>query len=282
MAPKLDGRKIVEQTFWWCPSSLKSLFAIRGKIEPKTDLAVGLGGLAVLIIAWCVVTYGGFIKPIFLPSPTAIFEGIIDFQNRGWLVPAVLGSFFRVTKALLLVVMLGVPIGILMGAWPVADALLRKIINGGKSVPTTGLIGLVVLWIGIDEKGKVVFLFLGAFFYIVILVRQAVTNVSDAYVNVALDIGATPRQLITKVLLPGALPQIWEAIAVCNGIMWTYIVIAEYISSSEAEIGLGYLLSIGARLNESGKVFGALLIIAVISALTDWIFGVIRKKYFPW
>lgn len=270
------------RTFSWCRNRLKNLLTIRGKIEPKTDLLVGLGGLAVLILAWCVITYGGFIKPIFLPSPTAMFEGIADFQSRGWLVPAILGSFMRVTKALLLVVLIGVPIGIMMGAWPVADAFLRKIINGGKSVPTTGLIGLVVLWIGIDEKGKVVFLFIGAFFYIVILVRQAVTSVSDAYVNVALDIGASPRQLITKVLLPGALPQIWEAIAVCNGIMWTYIVIAEYISSSESEIGLGYLLSMGTRLNESGKVFGALLIIAVISALTDWVFGVVRKKYFPW
>jgi NitT/TauT family transport system permease protein len=261
---------------------LKSLFAVRGKISPRADLLVGLAGLAVIAVIWCFLTYGGHIKPLFLPTPGGILDGIVDFDKRDWLLPAIGGSFMRVTKALLLVILIGVPLGILMGSIPFVDALLRKMINGGKSVPTTGLLGLVVLWIGIDEKGKVVFLFLGAFFYIVILVRQAIANVNESYINVALDIGAKPSQVIRKVLLPGALPQIWDAIAVCNGIMWTYIVIAEYINSSEEEIGLGYLLQMGTRTNDSGKVFAALLIIALISAMTDWVFSLIRKRYFPW
>lgn len=261
---------------------MKELFAIRGKISPRTDLLVGLAGILLIILVWCGLTYGGFIKPLFLPTPSRILEAFENFYKDGTLIPAVIGSFMRVTKALVLVVLIGVPLGILMGAVPFLDALFRKVINGGKSVPTTGLIGLVILWIGIDEKGKVVFLFIGAFFYIVILVRQAVANVNESYLNVARDIGATPMQLIRKVLLPGALPQIWEAIAVCNGIMWTYIVLAEYLNSSRDDIGIGYLLQTGQRLNRSHEVFAALIVIAAISALTDWAFGIIRKKFFPW
>ena len=63
-------------------------------------------------------------------------------------------------------------------------------------------------------------------------------------VRVGLDIGANRWQIMRRVLLPGALPQIWDAIAVCNGIMWTYIVLAEYINSTEENLGLGYLLNI--------------------------------------
>ena len=257
-------------------------FTVRGTLTPRTDLLVGLLGIAILIIVWSFITYGKFVSPIFLPKPIGIWQGLMDFQQHGWLFPAIMRSVVRVTKALLLVVLIGVPIGVLMGAIPTADALLRKLINGAKSVPTTGILGLVVLWLGLEEQGKVVFLFLGSIFYMIILVNNAVQAVNEDYLKVALDIGANRWQIITRVLIPGALPQIWEAIAVCNGIMWTYIVLAEYINSNENNLGLGYLLNTGGRHNESGQVFGTLIIIALISSLTDWILRSVKKRFFYW
>lgn len=243
---------------------------------------VGLSGIGVVLLLWCFLTYGGHIKPLYLPSPTGIWEGLEQYNKQGWLFHAMWNSFLRVTSALLVVVVIGVPVGMAMGAFPGVDAFFRKMVSGAKSVPTTGLVGLVVLWFGIEERAKIVFLFLGSIFYVIILVRQAVANVNADYLKVAMDIGAKPGQIITKVLLPGALPQIWDAVAVCNGIMWTYIVLAEYINSSEDQIGLGYLLSIGSRTQESGKVYGTLLVVAIISALTDWLFSIVRKRFFPW
>src|SRR4029077_9509325 len=160
-----------------------------------------------------------------------------------------------------------------------ADAFFRKIINGAKSVPTTGIVGLIVVWFSIEERAKIVFLFLGAIFYMVILVKNAVAAVPEDYVRVALDLGATRGQMIRRVLLPGALPRIWEAIAVCNGIMWTYIVLAEFINSNEQQLGLGYLLQIGSRTQDTGKVFGTLVVIAGISAGTDWFLQSIRRRF---
>ena len=151
-----------------------------------------------------------------------------------------------------------------------------------KSIPTTGIIGLVVLWFSIEEKAKIVFLFLGAIFYMIVLVKNAVASVRDDYVRVAEDLGATPWQVLTRVLLPGALPQIWEAVAVANGIMWTYIVLAEFINSNEDQLGVGFLLQLGSRANDSGKVFGMLIIIALIASLTDWVLQAIRRRFFPW
>jgi ABC-type nitrate/sulfonate/bicarbonate transport system permease component len=83
-------------------------------------------------------------------------------------------------------------------------------------------------------------------------------------------------------LLPGALPQIWDAIAVCNGIMWTYIVLAEYINSNQENLGLGYLLSVSSRTNESGQVFATLIVIALISTFADWVLQSIRKQFLDW
>lgn len=258
------------------------LFAIRGKLSPRADFFFGLAGAGIIVLLWCFLTYGGYMKPIFLPSPTAIWEGLGEFQARNWLFPAIWRSFWRVTQALGLVILFGVPIGILMGAFAPVDALLRKVVNGGKSVPTTGIIGLIVLWFSIEERAKIIFLFVGAIFYMIILVKNAVLSVNEDYLRVARDIGATPAQMIRRVLLPGALPQIWDAFAVCNGIMWTYIVLAEYINSNEEQLGLGYLLYLGTRANDSGKVFGTLIIIALISSLTDWFFQSVRKRFLNW
>jgi ABC-type nitrate/sulfonate/bicarbonate transport system permease component len=184
-----------------------------------------------------------------------------------------------------MVVAIGVPIGALMGAFAPVDAALRKIVNGAKSVPTSGIIGLIVLWFSFEERGKIVFLFLGALFYIIILVKNAFLDVNEEYLRVAQDIGANRWQVISRVLLPGALPQIWDAIIVCNGIMWTYIVLAESLNSnvnSPQNLGLGALLIVASRANESGQVFGTLIVIALISSLTDWLLQSVRRRFFFW
>src|SRR5438876_7157468 len=195
-------------------------FAIRGKLSPRGDLMIGFLGVATLLGVWCLLTYGGFVKPLFLPTPSRIWSDMVDLQcnpnHPAWLVPAVFRSLWRVLKSLFLVVLIGVPIGVLMGTFTPVEAFLRKIVNGAKSVPATGLVGLIVLWFSIEERAKIVYLFLGAIFYMIILVRNAVASVNEDYVRVALDIGARRSQVIWRVLLPGALPQIWDAIAVCN------------------------------------------------------------------
>lgn len=258
------------------------MLAIRKKLTPQMDIALMVGGVLLVIIIWCILTYGGYVKPIFLPTPTGILEGFGDFNQRGWLIPAILRSTWRVTQALLLVIAIGIPIGLLMGAFPAVDAALRLMINGAKSIPTTGIVGLIVLWFSIEEKAKIVFLFLGAIFYMIILVKNAVQTVPEEYLRVAIDIGASPIQLLQRVLIPGALPQIWDAIAVCNGIMWTYIVLAEFINANESQLGLGYLLFVSSRANESGQVFAVLIVIAVISSLADWLLQLVRRRYLNW
>jgi NitT/TauT family transport system permease protein len=191
-------------------------------------------------------------------------------------------SLWRVLRALGLAIAIGVPIGVVMGAFAPVDAFLRKLINGAKAVPITGLTALVTVWMGLEERGKVFYIFLGAVFYMIILVKNAVINVNEEYTRVALDLGANRRQIVWRVLFPGALPQIWEAIAVCSGIMWTYIVLAEFLNSSNANQGLGGVLQNASRQAEPPRIFCMLIVIAVISSLTDFVIHLVRKRFFNW
>lgn len=255
---------------------------VREPLSPKKDFVIGVSGIATFVVVWCFLTYGGHMKPLFLPSPTLIWDGAMDYWNRGWLQSAIIRSSMRVLLSLGLVILVGVPFGVLMGAFTPFDAFFRKIVNAAKSIPTTGIVGLVVLWFSVEEKAKIVFLFLGAVFYMIVLVKNAVTSVRDDYLRVAEDLGASSWQVLTKVLIPGALPQIWDAVAVANGIMWTYIVLAEFINSNENQLGVGYLLYLGSRTQDSGKVFAALIVIGLVSTFSDWILQLVKKRFFAW
>lgn len=260
-------------------------FTVRGKLSPRTDTLFGLAGVGSVIALWLILSYGKLVRPDFLPTPNLLLEGFSQLYNAYGILP-LWRSFMRVTEALLLVILIGVPVGVLIGAFPPADAFTRKIISGGKAVPVTAVGGLITLWFGLAEEGKIVYLFLGAIFYMTILVKNAIVCVSEDYVRVALDLGANRKQVIWRVLLPGALPQIWDAVAVCNGIMWTYIILAEYISPDIKTLGVGYLIfnanRVGGSGNGAGKVFALIIIVALVSSLTDYLLNLIRKRFFNW
>jgi NitT/TauT family transport system permease protein len=263
---------------------MKSAFSVRGKLTPKQDAVIGLTAIAVVFVAWLLVTreYAPdkrLVEGLFLPSPGDIVGGMRDLFKNGELPASIWVSLWRIAQAMFYTVVVGVPIGILMGSIPFVDAMLRKFLDGFKSVPPTAFIGLIILWFGIEEKSKVVFLFLGAIFYMTLMVKNAVRNVPQEYVTVATDIGASSWQLVSRVLLPGALPQIWDAIIVCNGLMWTYIVLAEWVN---ADSGLGHMISIASRLNRSDEVFAGVIVIAVISAATDWLLRTVRGRLLNW
>jgi NitT/TauT family transport system permease protein len=248
------------------------------------DTTLGLTAISVALVAWFFVTYEyapdkRLVTGLFLPSPLDIVHGVQDLIRMGELPGAIWVSVWRIAHAMFYTILVGVPIGILMGSIPIIDALLRKFVDGFKSVPPTAFIGLIILWFGIEERSKVVFLFLGAIFYMILMTKNAIRNVPDEYVTVATDIGADRLRLIGRVLLPGALPQIWDAIIVCNGLMWTYIILAEWVN---AQSGLGHMISIASRLNRSDEVFAGVIVIAVISAFTDWLLRAIRRRFLDW
>src|SRR5437764_10767740 len=101
------------------------LFPIRRGLSPRTDFGLGLAGIGTLFLVWCGVTYGGYVGPLFLPTPTGIWTAIVDFHQRHWILPAIWGSFWRVARALALVVLVGVPVGVAMGTFAPIDAFLR-------------------------------------------------------------------------------------------------------------------------------------------------------------
>jgi len=148
-----------------------------------------------------------------------------------------------------------------------------------RTTPITAFIPLFILFFGIEEQMKVWFLFFGTVVYIIPLTFDAVRAVPPEYVDAAVDFGFRPMGTLIHFVIPAAWPRIFDAIAVCTGIAWTYLVAAEIVNLTT---GLGAIVQHAQRFQDTPKVYAGILLILIIGNVTDFLLDLIRRTYFNW
>lgn len=243
---------------------------------------LGVIGVAVVLLAWAGLSASGWISPNKLPAPWAVakaFAYLAWHDGKSLLLDATLWSVGRVAAAGVLVVLLGVPLGILMGASAKLNAVLSPLIDPFRSAPVVALLPILVMWLGIGETMKVAFLFLGAVVYLVPMVRDAVQAVPQSYWIGARDLGATPWECIRHAVVPIAMPRIADAIIVSVSVMWTYITVAEYVN---AKVGLGQLIQNARRFSAMDQVFAGIFVIIALALVTYQVMRTAKRRLYPW
>jgi len=148
-----------------------------------------------------------------------------------------------------------------------------------RYMPISAFIPILILQFGIDEKQKIAFLFLGVFVYLLPVVVTAVRTVPEELVQTSLTLGASRWQVIRTVLLPAALPEIFDSFRVMNAISWTYVILAEAVNP---EHGLGYMVELARTHQKASWSFAGLLVIGGIGLLTDFIIRLLSGWLFGW
>jgi len=174
---------------------------------------------------------------------------------------------------------LALPLGVLMGAFAPIHHIFEPIMAPLRYMPISAFIPLLILWFGIYESEKIAFLFLGVFVYLLPVVVSAIRAVPDELVQTALTLGATKGQVIRTVLLPAALPEIFDSFRVMNAISWTYVILAEAVNP---EHGLGYMVELARTHQKASWSFAGLIVIGGIGLLTDFIIRTISQILFRW
>lgn len=254
-------------------------FALRSPL-PR-PIAVGLGFVApsLVLAAWCLASYGGFAPPDFLPSPTEVVRGTLQLFLQYDLGAAVWISTRRILIAFLLASTLALPLGVLMGAFEPVNRVFEPIMAPLRYMPISAFIPLLILWFGIYESQKVAFLFLGVFVYLLPVVVSAIRAVPEELVQTALTLGASRWQAVRTVLLPAALPEIFDSFRVMNAISWTYVILAEAVNP---EHGLGYMVELARTHQKASWSFAGLLVIGGIGLLTDGLIRSCSALLFRW
>ncbi|MBN8214016.1 MAG: ABC transporter permease [Xanthomonadales bacterium] len=243
---------------------------------------LGIAGVAVVLLVWFALSASGWISANKLPSPVSVVKalGYLAWSDgKSLLFNATLWSVGRVAAAGVLVVLIGVPLGIFMGASPKLNALLSPLIDPFRSAPVVALLPILVMWLGIGETMKVTFLFLGAVVYLVPMVRDAIQAVPQSYWTGARDLGASPWECIRHAVVPIAMPRIADAIIVSVSVMWTYITVAEYVN---AKVGLGQLIQNARRFSAMDQVFAGIAVIIALALITYQLMRAIKRHLYPW
>lgn len=257
----------------------RQLFALRTPLSSGQALALGFVAPIVVLGAWCVVTYGGLAPPDFLPSPSEVVRGTLQLFIEHDLWGAILVSTRRIAIAFLLASALALPLGVLMGSFDVVERLFEPVMAPLRYMPISAFIPLLILWFGIYEKQKIAFLFLGVFVYLLPVVVSAIRAVPDEFVQTALTLGASRTQVIRTVLVPAALPEIWDSFRVMNAISWTYVILAEAVNP---EHGLGYMVELARTHQKASWSFAGLIVIGGIGLLTDFVIRMLGGMLFGW
>ncbi len=256
-----------------------SLFALRSPLPQGTAFALGFVAPVIVLATWCIITYGGLAPPDFVPSPTEVIRGTLQLFLKYDLANAILVSTKRIALAFLLASAVALPLGVLMGAYDPVNRFFEPIVAPLRYMPISAFIPLLILWFGIYEKQKIAFLFLGVFVYLLPVVVSAIRLVPEELVQTALTLGATKWQVIRTVLLPSALPEIFDSFRVMNAIAWTYVILAEAVN---AEGGLGYMVELARTHQKASWSFAGLLVIGGIGLLTDFLIRTLSSILFRW
>lgn len=228
---------------------------------------------------WCFFSYGGFVQPFFLPSPTDVMQDTYNlFLNDGF-VWDVIHSSARVLTGFIISAALAIPLGILMGSFQFFDALLAPFFGFIRFMPAAAFIPLLILWLGIGFAEKIAILFISIFFYLVLFVSDIARDVNKDLIETAVTLGANKKQVLLRVIVPASIPGVWNALRIMVGVGWTTLVIVEIVG---AQTGIAAMMVESQRFLKTGRIIAGIITIGFLGLICDFFFKKTYRIFFKW
>lgn len=230
-----------------------------------------------ILLIWDIASKNA--NPLFVPNPKTVIQNLIMLIQNGEIFIAIRYSFLRVTVAAFMSAMVAMPIALLVYNIRLAKDVLNPVINIMRYVPVTAFYPLLIMWFGIDELMKIVFLFIATFVYMMPSVILCLEEVNTDLIDTGLTIGMSKFQTVYKIQIPASLPSILNSFIMMYGIGFTYIAVAETIN---AKYGLGYIIQQSSARGRTDMVFMAIIVIMIISVVFDFVAKGFVRKIFRW
>lgn len=238
-------------------------------------------GIALLLAVW--ITASGRNVRIF-PTPWIVLRRMWELLFQPVSGATLLGhlgiSMLRVFIALGFAIVIGVPFGVLIGWSPRFRATLGAIFECIRPIPVLAWIPLIVMWFGIGEKAKIIMIFIGSFMPIVVNSYTGIKMVSPLYIDVGKMFNASSqKQLLTKIVLPAALPTIFAGIRNATSVAWMVVLAAEMLA---AKSGLGFLICRGMEVFDISLVMAGMVSVGLAGVFLAFITNFVERKVCPW
>ena len=241
-------------------------FRIGSSRGGKTSLAIAIAVFAGLLGLWWAATGSGLVKPIFLPSPGAVWSRMVELSADGTLWNDASISIYRMLVGFALASLMAIPIGILIGCFRVWEAAIEPFVDFVRYMPVVAFVPLSILWAGTGDGQKFVIIWIGTFFQQVLMVMDNVKRVPPDFVGLGRTLGLSEQKILTRIVLPSALPGIWDTLRISLGWAWTWLVLAELVAATS---GLGYRITVSQRYFQTQTIIGYILFLGILGLITD-------------
>lgn len=238
-----------------------------------------IASVAGLLALWQLLVQTGKLSELFLPAPLAVLASLWDMTRSGQLPWAVLVSLNRVVQGFVYGAAVGVVLGLLAGAVRWIEDVLDPWVAAVYPIPKSALFPLFLLWFGLGDASKIATIAIGVLFLVLVNTITGVKSINPVLIKAAKDLGATRLQIFTKVILPGALPNIFTGLRLGAGMALILVFITE-IEATKA--GLGFLLWEAFQLLDTTKVFAGVVTFGLLGVATTWLLQWLERVGCPW
>src|SRR5258707_791374 len=245
--------------------------------KPLPRWLITLTSVSGLLIFWEI--FGRQINPIFGSYPSAIAVAFWDLLVSGLLWKALFESLQPFLAGYLLAIVLGVPLGLVVGRFRTAEAALGIYVTAGYAMPLVALVPLLILWLGLGFKVKVAVVFLMALFPIVINTWLGVRAVPKSLIEVGKSFVASDATILRRIILPATLPYIMAGIRLAVGRAVVAMVIAEFFTTIS---GLGAIIINSANNFDTATMFVPIIILMLLASGLNALIGAGERRVAPW
>ncbi|MCI1255659.1 ABC transporter permease [Corynebacterium provencense] len=246
-------------------------------ISRRRYLGIAVTSFIVVLAVWWLITAMGVIDETFLPGPADVVRVIVETATSGQLWDDMGVSVWRVMVGYLLAVVLAVPLGVLSGSSPRAEAAIEPLTDFIRYMPVVAFVPLTIIWVGTEDTQKFLIIWLGTFFQMVLMVADAVRRVPRSYQNLGATLGMGRTGILVHIIVPAALPRIWDTLRLCLGWAWSWLVVAELVAATS---GMGYRITQAQRFLATDTIIAYVIVLGVLGLVFDQVMRAAGRRMF--
>jgi ABC-type nitrate/sulfonate/bicarbonate transport system permease component len=254
--------------------------AFRGSgFAPANSSAAAVATLLGIVALWQLGASFGLISTLFLPAPNAIAVALYHLTLSGELWRQLAPSLARLAIGWSIGTVFGIATGVAVGLWSVFRSPAMAVVAALFPIPKIALVPLFIIWFGIGEGSKIITLAFGVFFPTVIATAGGVDNVARGLIRMGQSFGLSNRSIVTKIVLPGALPAILSGFRITTSIAIVLLVAAEMIG---AERGIGAFVLAAGNLYDTDNLLAGIVVLSLLGLAVAWVIGLLERWLLRW
>ncbi|MEM7601524.1 MAG: ABC transporter permease [Verrucomicrobiota bacterium] len=257
--------------------SLVSLFEFKKPVGKSIQIGLAITAWLGFLLGWHFLAAAPFTPDALFPGPVTVGTALIDLFATQAFGMDVLMSVKRILISFLIALSIALPLGMLMGTFPVAEGFLNPLVSPFRYLPAPSFVPLLLMWLGTGDGQKIALLVLGVVWFLVTLFMDNTKAVRTEIVECSRTLGAKRGNVLWRVILPSALPSYLDTARQMLAVSWTYLVIAEIVAATD---GIGAMMMRAKRFVRVEDILAGILVIGLLGLLFDLLFRLTHRLCF--